>query len=148
MSRAEGKSFLKMFEELKGEMIMPTGTSSGVSPDDYSIDNSWAKVSYTGPYGVGSLDLNDTALKTDTYLKIGELEVIKAGIEELLNRVPTQHSLAGAILNKLEEFVQDNSTVLKDGNKTQLAIPTAVMLNAIKNLRTMIKVPCGTKEEK
>lgn len=138
MSRAEGKSFLKMFEELKGEMVMPT--------DSNKVN--WTNVSYSGPYGVGSLDLNDTALKTDTYLKISELEVIKAGIEELLNRVPTQHSLAEAILNKLEEFVQDNSIVLKDGNKTQLAIPAAVMLNAIRNLRTMIKVPCGTKEEK
>lgn len=148
MSRAEGKSFLKMFEELKGEMIMPTGTSSGVSPDDYNIDNSWTKVSYTGPYGIGSLDSTDTLSKSFSQLDIAGIDEIKAGIAELLNRIPTQHSLSEVALNKLEEFVQDASVVMKDGGKTQLVIPTAVMLNAIRNLRSMIKVPFGQQEEK
>lgn len=147
MSRAEGKSFLKMFEELKGEIIMPTSTNSGISPDDYNIDNSWAKVSYTGPYGPGSLDSTDTLSRSFTQLDISGIDEIKAGIAELLNRIPTQHSLSEAALNKLEEFVQDASVVMKDGNRTQLVIPTAVMLNAIRNLRSMIKVPCGTTGE-
>ena len=140
MSRAEGKSFLKMFEELKGGMIMPT------DPDKLH----WANVSYSGPYGVGSLDLDNTttAIKVDTesFLKSRDIDAILAGVEELLKRVPTQQNLALAVLNKLGEFVNETATVMKEGNKTQMAISVTSLFTAMRNLKDMI-VPCGTRKE-
>ena len=92
MARAEGKSFLKMFTELKGGMIMPTGTSSGISPDDYSIDNSWAKVTYTGPYTTSVEDLGRLPITTKI-AKQDDVEELRMKVEEAVMTLNTRLSL-------------------------------------------------------